>query len=75
VAKVEHIAGYMSHNFKLTFDDIRVDGMMEMAYDHSVGSIFSWLISIALDIVSLELINQPTIGITGRDIDFDHLFR
>jgi hypothetical protein len=31
VANVEHIAGYMSQTFKLTFDDIRVDGMMEMA--------------------------------------------
>jgi hypothetical protein len=38
VANIEHIAGCVSQTFKLTFDDIWVDGVMEVAQDHSVGS-------------------------------------
>jgi hypothetical protein len=38
VANIEHIAGRVSQTLKLTFDNIWVDGVMEVAQDHSVGS-------------------------------------
>ena len=43
---------------------------MEMAQDHSVGSFSPRLVSMVDDVVSLELFDQPTIGIRGVDIDF-----
>jgi len=71
MANVEHIAGCMSQILKLTFDSIRVDGVMEVAQDHSVGSFAPRLISMVDDVVCLESFNQPTVGIRGGNIDFD----
>jgi len=71
MANVEHIAGCVSQILKLTFDDIRVDGVMEVAQDHSVGSFALRLISMVDDIVCVESFNQPMVGIRGGNIDFD----
>jgi len=51
MAKVEHIAGRVSQILKRTFDDIRVDGVMEVAQDHSVGSFAPRLISMVDNVV------------------------
>jgi hypothetical protein len=61
VANIEHIAGCVSQTLKLTFDDIWVDGVMEVAQDHSVGLFASRLVSMVNDVVGLELFNQPTV--------------
>jgi len=71
MANVEHIAGRVSQILKRTFDDIRVDGVMEVAQDHSVGSFAPRLISMVDNIVCVELFNQSTVGIGGGNIDFD----
>jgi len=71
MANVEHIAGCVSQILKLTFDDIQVDGVMEVAQDHSVGSFAPRLISMVDDVVCVESFNQPTVGIIGGNTDFD----
>ena len=71
LANVEHIAGCVSQILKLIFDDIRVDGVMEVVQDHSVGSFAPRLISIVDDVVCVESFNQPTVGIRDGNIDFD----
>ena len=48
----------MSQILKLTFDNIRVDGVMEVAQDHSVGSFAPRMISM-VDDVCVESFNQP----------------
>jgi len=65
----------MSHTLKLPFNDIRVDGVMEVAQDHPVGSLASRLVSLVDGVVGLELFNQPTVGIRGVNIDFDRFIR
>jgi hypothetical protein len=71
VANVEYIAGCVSQTVKLAFDDIQVDGVMEVVQDHSVSSFAPRLLSTVDDIVCLELFSQPTVGIRGVNIDFD----
>jgi len=71
VVDIEHIAGCVSQALKFTFDNIRVDGVVEVAQDHSVGSFAPRLVSMVNDVVCLGLFNQPTVGIRGVDIDFD----
>jgi len=71
MANVGNIAGCVSQNLKLTFDDIRVDGVMEVAQDHSVGSFAPWLVSMVDDVVCVESFSQPTVGIRVGNIDFD----
>jgi hypothetical protein len=75
VANIEHIAGCVSQTLKLTFDDIWMDGVMEMVQDHSVGSFAPRLVSMVNDVVGLELYNQPTVGIRGVNVDFDCFIR
>jgi hypothetical protein len=75
VANIEHITGCVSQTLKLTFDDIWVDGVMEVAQDHSVGSFTPRLASMVNDDVGLELFNQPTIRIRGVNVDFDRFIR
>jgi hypothetical protein len=70
VANVKYIAGCVSQTLKLAFDDIRVDGVMEVAQDHSVSSFAPRLVSMVDDVCS-ELFRQPTVGIRGGNIDFD----
>jgi hypothetical protein len=48
---------------------------MEVAQDHSVGSFAPRLVSMVDDVVGLELFNQPSVGIRGVNIDFDHFIR
>jgi hypothetical protein len=60
----------VSQTLKLTFDDICVDGLMEVAQDHAVGSFASRLVSMVND-VGLELFKQPTVRIRGVNVDFD----
>jgi hypothetical protein len=74
-ANIEHIAGCVSQTIKLTFDDIWVGGVMEVAQDHSVGSFAPRLVSMANDVVGLELFNQPTVRIRRANVDFDHFIR
>jgi hypothetical protein len=71
VANVEYIAGCVSQILELAFDDILVDGVIEVAQDHSVSSFAPPLVSIMDDVVCLELFSQPTVGIRGLNIDFD----
>jgi hypothetical protein len=73
VANVEYIAGCVSQTLKLAFDDIRVDGVLEVAQDHSVSSFAPRLVSM-VDDVCLELFSQPTVGIRSVNIDFDCFF-
>ena len=73
MTNVEHIAGCMSQILKLTFDDIRVDGVMEVAQDYSVGSFAPRLISMVDNVVCVELFNQSTVGIRGGNNDFDRV--
>jgi hypothetical protein len=75
VANINHVASCVSQTLKLAFDDIRVDGVMEMAQDHPVGSFAPRLVSMVDDVVGLELFNQPTVGIRGVNIDFDRFIR
>jgi hypothetical protein len=75
VANVEHIASCVSQTLKLAFDDIQLDGVIEMAQDHPVGSFAPRLLSMLHDVVVLELFNQPTVGIRGVNIDFDRFIR
>jgi hypothetical protein len=63
VVNIEHIAGCVFQTLKLTFDDIWVDGVMEVAQDHCVGSLAPRLVSMVNDVVGLELFNQPTVRI------------
>jgi hypothetical protein len=72
MAYVEHIANCVSQTLELAFDDIRVDGVMEVAQDHSVGSFAPRLVGMVDNVVCLELFNQPMVGIRGVNIDFDH---
>jgi hypothetical protein len=65
----------VSQALKLTFDDIWVDGVMEVAQDNSVGSFASRLVSMVNDVVGLELFNQPTVRIGGVNADFDSFIR
>jgi hypothetical protein len=71
VTNIEHIADCVSQALKLTFDDIWVDGVMEMAQDHSVRSFAPRLVSMVNDVVGLELFNQPTVRIRGVNVNFD----
>ena len=71
MANVEHIAVCVFQILKLTFDDTRVDGVMEMAQDHSVGSFAPRLIIMVDNVVCVELYNQSTVGNRGGNIDFD----
>jgi hypothetical protein len=71
MANVEHIAYCVSQTLELAFDDIRVDGVLEVAQDHSVGSFYPRLVGMVDNVVCLELYNQPTVGIRGVNIDFD----
>jgi len=71
LANVELIAGCMSQILKLTFDNIRVYGVMEVAQDNSVGSFAPRLIIMVDDVVCVESFNQPTVGIRIGNIDFD----
>ena len=75
MTNVEHIASCMSQTLKLAFNDIRVDGMMDVAQEQSVGSLASRLVSLVDDVVGLELFNQPTVGIRGVNIDFYRFIR
>jgi hypothetical protein len=75
VANIEHIADCVSQTLKLTFDDIWVDGVMDVAQDHSVGSFSSGLVSMVNDVVGLELFNQPTVRIRGVNVNFDCFIR
>jgi len=54
MANVEHIVGCMSQILKLTSHNIRVDGVMELAQDHSVGSFAPRLINMVDDVVCVE---------------------
>ena len=60
----------VSQALKFTFDDIRADGVVEVAQDHSIDSFAPRLVSMVND-VCLELFNQPTVGLRGVNIDFD----
>ena len=71
VADVEYVAGFVSQALKLDFDDIRVNGVMEVAQDHSVSSFVPRLVSMVDDVVCLELFDQPMVRIRGANIDFD----
>jgi hypothetical protein len=62
----------VSQALKLALNDIRVDGVMEVAQDHSGSSLSPRLISMVDDVLCLELFKQPTVGIRGVNIDFDH---
>jgi len=71
MANVEHIAGFVSQILKLGFDDIRVDGVMEVAQDHCVSSFAPRLIIMVDDVVCVESFYPPTVGIRGGNIYFD----
>jgi hypothetical protein len=71
VANIEHIAGCVSQTLKLTFDDIWVNGVIEVAQDHFIGSFAPRLVSM-VNYVGLEFFNQPTVKIRGVNVDFDH---
>jgi len=73
MANVEHIAGCMPQILKRTFDNIREDGVMEVAQDHSVGSFAPRLMSVVDDVVCVELFNQSTVGISGGNIDYNRV--
>jgi hypothetical protein len=61
----------VSQALKLAFDDIRVDGVTDVAQDHPVSSFAPRLLSMVDDIVCFELLSQPTVGIRCVNIDFD----
>jgi hypothetical protein len=75
VTHIEHIAGCVSQSLKLSFDDIWVDGVLEVAQDQSVGSFASRLVSMVNYVVGLKLFNQPTVRIRGVNVDFDRFNR
>jgi hypothetical protein len=71
VANVEYIPGCVSQTLMLSFDDIRLDGVMEVAQDHSVSSFAPRLETMVDEVVCLELFRQSTVGNRGLNIDFD----